>query len=72
MKKYIIMMLDFLFGCHHNNISRVFTISGHTYCVCCDCGKEFDYSLRTMSIILSSPVSGLNASWKNRYADGQA
>jgi hypothetical protein len=71
MKKYIIMVLDFLFGCHHNNMSRVFTISSHTYCVCCDCGKEFDYSLRTMSVTLSSP-STLNAPWKDRYADGQA
>ena len=42
--------LNFLFGCRHSNLSRVFTISRRTYCVCCECGAEFDYSLETMSI----------------------
>jgi hypothetical protein len=41
--------LDAIFGCWHFNTSRPFTISGHTYEVCLDCGKEFPYSLRTMS-----------------------
>jgi hypothetical protein len=43
-------MLDFAFGCHHRKLSRVFTIGGHSYKVCCDCGASFDYSLRTMSV----------------------
>jgi hypothetical protein len=43
--------LDFAFGCHHTKLSRVFTIEGHSYKVCCDCGAHFDYSLRTMSIV---------------------
>ena len=42
--------LDFAFGCHHSKLSRVFTLEGHSYKVCCDCGARFDYSLRTMSI----------------------
>jgi len=42
--------LDFLFGCHHHNLSRVFTIHGRTYQVCCDCGAEFKYSLAKMAI----------------------
>ena len=42
--------LDLAFGCHHRKLSRVFTIEGHSYKVCCDCGHQFDYSLRTMSI----------------------
>jgi hypothetical protein len=42
--------IDFLFGCHHHNLSRVFTIHGRTYQVCCDCGAEFKYSLTKMSI----------------------
>ena len=41
---------DFLFGCHHSNLSRVFTLNGHSYRVCCDCGAKFEYSLDTMSI----------------------
>lgn len=43
--------LDFAFGSHHARLSRVFTIEGHTYKVCCDCGASFKYSLRTMSIV---------------------
>jgi hypothetical protein len=47
---HIAAALDLLFGCHHSNLSRVFTIGGRTYRVCCDCGAQFRYSLDTMSI----------------------
>ena len=43
-------LLNFLFGCHHANLSRVFTIRRRTYRVCCDCGAEFDYSIEQMAI----------------------
>jgi hypothetical protein len=43
--------LEFAFGCHHRMLSRVFTIRGRSYKVCCDCGATFRYSLRTMSIV---------------------
>ncbi len=43
-------IFEFLFGCHHRNLSRVFTIRARTYKVCTDCGAEFDYSLQTMSL----------------------
>ena len=43
--------LNFAFGCHHTKLSRVFTLEGHSYKVCCDCGEHFEYSLRTMSIM---------------------
>lgn len=36
-------------GCWHRHISRPFTLWGHTYEVCLDCGKEFPYSLEQMS-----------------------
>ena len=42
--------LDLVFGCHHANLSRVFTIRGRSYRVCCDCGSEFNYSLKQMRI----------------------
>lgn len=42
---------EFAFGCHHTKLSRVFTIGGRTYKVCCDCGTNFDYSLQTMSMV---------------------
>jgi len=47
---WLVAILDFLFGCHHGGISRVFTLEGETYKVCCDCGAKFAYSLETMSI----------------------
>lgn len=43
-------MLELAFGCHHSTLSRVFTIDGRTYKVCCDCGATFDYSLSTMTL----------------------
>ncbi len=39
---------DFLFGCRHAELSRVFTIGGQTYRVCCTCGTRFSYSLANM------------------------
>jgi len=42
--------LEFAFGCHHSRLSRVFTINGHSYRVCCDCSAKLRYSLETMSI----------------------
>jgi len=46
----ILGVLDLLFGCRHVPLSRVFTLKGETYKVCCDCGAKFAYSLETMSI----------------------
>jgi hypothetical protein len=43
--------LELACGCHHAKLSRVFTIEGRSYKVCCDCSAKFDYSLRTMSIM---------------------
>jgi hypothetical protein len=47
---YIAGALEFFFGCHHSNLSRVFTIRKRSYQVCCDCGAEFRYSLDSMRI----------------------
>jgi hypothetical protein len=41
-------IFDFLFGCRHAELSRVFTIGGRTYRVCCSCGSQFNYSLANM------------------------
>jgi hypothetical protein len=35
-------LLQFIFGCRHRHMSRVFTIKLRTYKVCFDCGREFD------------------------------
>jgi hypothetical protein len=37
-----------VFGCHHWNLSRVFTIHQRTYQVCLDCGHEVEYSWALM------------------------
>jgi hypothetical protein len=47
--------LEMAFGCHHGKLSRVFTIEGCSYKVCCECGARFRYSLRTMSIVRPRP-----------------
>ena len=44
----MLAILDFLFGCHHPRLSRVFTIGRKTYRVCTDCGATFNYSLNAM------------------------
>lgn len=52
----LVTVLDFLFGCHHGHLSRVFTLDGQTYRVCCDCGAKYGYSLETMSIERRLPL----------------
>ncbi len=51
----VMTVLDFIFGCHHRHLSRVFTIDRRTYRVCCDCGVKFPYSLDCMCIERSVP-----------------
>jgi hypothetical protein len=46
----ILRVFDLVFGCHHRNLSMVFTINRRTYRVCCDCGATFRYSLVSMSM----------------------
>jgi hypothetical protein len=48
--EWLLKSFDFAFGCHHRNLSRVFTIEGRTYRVCCGCGVNFKYSLENMSM----------------------
>jgi len=48
MRPAVFRVFQFAFGCHHRRVSRVFTIKKRTYQVCCDCGKEFDYSWALM------------------------
>jgi hypothetical protein len=53
----LLAILDFLFRCHHVHLSRVFTLQGETYRVCCECGAKFAYSLETMSIERRLPLT---------------
>jgi hypothetical protein len=47
----LIAIFGLFFGCQHGQLSRVFTIEGRTYRVCCNCGSKFDYSLEKMSMV---------------------
>jgi len=47
----LVTIFDFLFGCHHSQLSRVFTIDRRTYRVCCNCGVKFAYSLEQMAMM---------------------
>jgi hypothetical protein len=51
-------LLEFIFGCRHRHLSRVFTIKHRTYRVCFDCGREFDLPnpLGAESTLLKPPV----------------
>ena len=53
----LLAILDFLFGFHHIHLSRVFTLQGETYRVCCNGGAKFAYSLETMSIEHRLPLT---------------
>lgn len=57
-------ILDLLFGCHHARLSRVFTLQGETYKVCCDCGAKFAYSLETMSIECRLPLKPVHTRFR--------
>jgi hypothetical protein len=46
----VLKIYDFVFGCHHRKLTRVFTIDRKTYRVCCACGAKFNYSLEHMAL----------------------
>jgi hypothetical protein len=43
MVQKILQGFEFVLGCWHFKLSRPFTLSGQTYEVCLDCGKQFAY-----------------------------
>lgn len=65
-------VLDFIFGCHHSHLSRVFTMDRRTYKVCVDCGAKFQYSLSKMRVehrLPSADGNGLDVG-KFAYSEG--
>jgi len=52
--KHLLQVYQFAFGCHHSQLSRVFTIKKRTYQVCVECGREFEYSWALMHCLPSS------------------
>ena len=55
--KPLLWIFHLAFGCHHTQISRVFTIKKRTYRVCFQCGQEFEYSPASMHIVGSSAAA---------------
>jgi hypothetical protein len=47
--KLLLWIYQLAFGCHHRQLSRVFTIRKRSYQVCFECGREFEYSLVLMN-----------------------
>jgi hypothetical protein len=58
------------FGCHHSQLSRVFTIRKRTYQVCIECGQEFDYSWLLMHSLQSNVAVSADAPLNRRPAEG--
>ena len=54
-------VFESLFGCRHSNLSRPFTIHGHTYKVCMDCSGQVFYSRETMKPLSMREVRALHA-----------
>ncbi len=54
MNTSLLWVFESLFGCHHQQLSRVFTIRRRTYQVCVECGREFEYSWERMHSMRSS------------------
>jgi hypothetical protein len=59
--KLLSNLLQFIVGCRHRHLSRVFTIKRRTYRVCFDCGREFDIPIapvpKRSSAILKAEAS---------------
>ena len=66
--KPLLWILQFGFGCHHSQLSRVFTIKIRTYQVCVDCGREFEYSWPLMHCLQSSVADDACAPLEYRKA----
>jgi hypothetical protein len=55
-------VFEAIFGfCRHNNLSRPFTIEGHTYKVCMDCSQQVFYSPDTMKPLSRRELRHLRA-----------
>jgi hypothetical protein len=59
-------IFEAIFGfCRHNNLSRPFTIEGHTYKVCMDCSQQVFYSRDTMLPLSRRELRHLRAEQAN-------
>ena len=61
MTAFLQIIFEWIFGCHHRHLSRVFTIDRQTYKVCFACGTRLRYSWRTMSLIKTETTPTLGS-----------
>ncbi len=61
----LLWLFQLLFGCHHNHLSRVFTIKNRMYQVCVECGREIDYSWESMRSVQPKVVQDAYAPLKS-------
>jgi hypothetical protein len=59
--EFLQSVLESIFGCRHSNLSRPFTIQGHTYKVCMDCSSQVFYSRETMKPLSRRELRHLRA-----------
>jgi hypothetical protein len=64
-------VFQFVFECHHGELSRVFTIESRTYQVCFACGRELNYSWELMHSVKPT-VPSKNRTPPNRIRHAQA
>ena len=62
-------ILESLFGCRHENMSRVFTINLRTYRVCLDCGLERDWHPRQMKYWTPPNQMKVEKQWQYRTSE---
>jgi hypothetical protein len=59
--EFLQSVFEAIFGCRHSNLSRPFTIEGHTYKVCMDCSTQVFYSPETMMPLSRREIRQLRA-----------
>ena len=68
MRAFSNAIFEWIFGCHHRKLSRVFTIDHKTYRVCFGCGRKLPYSWRAMSLIKPSETPQTLASFRAAFS----
>ena len=59
--EFLQSIFEAIFGCRHSNLSRPFTIYGHTYKVCMECSTQVFYSRETMKPLSRRELRHLHA-----------
>ena len=68
MRAFLKAIVEWIFGCRHKKLSRVFTIDHNTYQVCFACGRKLQYSWRAMSLIKTSENPQTLASFTTAFS----